>query len=250
MARPSLYFHRETLMAIGSATALALMGFLLRNDDTAGTFWSELGSGVLPSVIAGDLFFALHVADPVFGSQDTDELAWLGTNPYARQPISREMLSWNEDAGTFVLNADIDFGIKDDAGTLQASNFSIGTRLTGPGFIVLTGPMSFETSRPFVVDNSLDGNRLIIPGHQFFVGAQIQFREDIGGSGLPSGINSSGFWFVVSVNPDGIQISATAGGAALPLGNGSGRCALSDVFVIIEGNNVLIPSGSLTVAIG
>jgi len=237
-------------MPLGTQVGLDILGRILRNDVSAGTFWEELGSGVLNSVVAGDLNVSLHNADPVAGTQDTAEITWAGTQPYARQPVTREALSWNETSGRFVINVDVDFGANLSADPTQATHFSLGTRLTGPGFVVLTGPMSFEISRPFTVDNSLSGSKIIVPGHSFFVNAQVQFREDIGGAGLPSGINSSGFWFVVTADSDGIGIASTQGGSALPLGDGSGRCARSDVFDISPGGTVLIPAGSLTAMIG
>lgn len=105
--------------------------------------WSELrqalstpDSGV---DAAGELFFALHTADPgEAGTQTTSEVAYTG---YARRGVAR--------SGGFTITgnsvspaANVDFpACQAGSETVTATHFSIGVASTGAGVVLCSGPV-------------------------------------------------------------------------------------------------------------
>lgn len=99
-------------------------------------------TGVRGSTAAGNLFVALHTADPGEpGIQSTSEAAYTG---YARQPVARSGANWvvSGTGPTQVANAaNVDFPAS-TLGTPLITHFSIGYESTGATKIIVSGALT------------------------------------------------------------------------------------------------------------
>ena len=95
-------------------------------------------NGLQPSASAAAFFVSLHTADPgAAGNQATSEVSYTG---YGRAAVSRNTTGWNVD-GLFVQNGTtVIFGAC-TAGSVTASNFGVGTALTGNGTLLYSGTL-------------------------------------------------------------------------------------------------------------
>ncbi len=95
--------------------------------------------GLLPSVAAGNLYIALHSADPgEAGNQSTSELSYTG---YARVAVVRSAGGWTIASDTVSNAAQIQFG-QCTAGSGTAAYFSVGLDSSGAGVILMSGALS------------------------------------------------------------------------------------------------------------
>ena len=123
-------------MSKSNAFEAALLALIFQNSNIA-----NLGdaTGLRGATVPGQLFVALHTADPgETGDQTTNEVAYTG---YARVGIARS-------GGTFTITgnsvspaANIDFPAC-TAGTPVATHFSIGIAGSGAGMILYSGAIS------------------------------------------------------------------------------------------------------------
>lgn len=97
-------------------------------------------TGLRGSVAAGQLFIALHTADPgeAGSAQTTSEVAYTG---YARVGVARSGAGFTRTANSISPAANVDFP-PCTAGTATATYFSIGVASTGAGQILYRGPLT------------------------------------------------------------------------------------------------------------
>ncbi len=116
-----LSFDNSYLKLIFNATNLPLIA-----DNTATTPLTSL-------------YVALHSADPTSsGAQNTTEIAYTG---YTRVAVARTTGGWIVTANSVSPAANIVFPLG-TGGSGTATNFSVGTLLTGAGTILYTGAIS------------------------------------------------------------------------------------------------------------
>lgn len=97
-------------------------------------------SGVLGSATAGNLYIALHTADPgAAGTQATSEAAYTG---YARLPVARSAAGFTCVAGAVSNTGALEFG-SNASGQVVITHFSIGAASSGAGMILASGAVSF-----------------------------------------------------------------------------------------------------------
>jgi hypothetical protein len=123
-------------MSKSDAFETALLGLIFTNANIA-----NIGdaTGVRGSSAAGDLFFALHTADPgEAGSQTTSEVAYTG---YARVGVARSGAGFTVTGNSVSPVADVTFG-ECTGGTATATHFSIGTLSSGAGTVLYKGSLT------------------------------------------------------------------------------------------------------------
>ncbi len=117
-------------------------------------------TGLVGSTVPGDLFIALHTADPgEGGSQTTSETSY---GAYVRQAVPRSALGWTVSGNTFTNAALIAFPTC-SSGTATITHFSIGTLVSGAGMIlysaVLNAPLSVSSgTTPQFAIGDIDGS--------------------------------------------------------------------------------------------
>jgi len=123
-------------MSLSNASETALLSLLFNN-----TAWAGIGDagGLQPSAAAGNLFIALHTADPgETGNQSTSEAAYTG---YARVSVARSAGGFTV-AGNQVSNtATVQFG-ECTAGSATVTYFSVGVATSGATAILYRGALS------------------------------------------------------------------------------------------------------------
>lgn len=123
-------------MSLSNASETALLSLLFNN-----TAWAGIGDagGLQPSAAAGNLFIALHTADPgETGNQSTSEAAYTG---YSRVSVARSAGGFTV-AGNQVSNtATVQFG-ECTAGSATVTYFSVGVATSGATAILYRGALS------------------------------------------------------------------------------------------------------------
>lgn len=197
-------FENDLLLLIFNNVNIALIG-----DAT----------GIRGSTAVGNLYIALHTADPgEAGAATANEATYTG---YARLAVIRSVAGWTV-AGNQVSNAALaSFGLC-TAGTNTLTHFSIVTDLAGASKILYKGTLGASIQGPFTAALS---DTITIPGHTLAVNDLVAFYP-ANGSTLPGGITEGVQYFVktVPVAGESITISTTAGGATLDItsiGDGS-----------------------------
>lgn len=98
-----------------------------------------LFNGTALSGYGGNLFMALHSADPLdAGNQSTSEVSYTG---YGRVSVPRDITGFTVSGGNVVNAADISFGTC-TAGSATATHWSIGSSVSGSGKILYKGVIS------------------------------------------------------------------------------------------------------------
>jgi hypothetical protein len=123
-------------MSKSDAFEAALLDLIFLNTDIA-----NIGdaAGLQNSAAAGQLFFALHTADPgEAGSQTTNEISYTG---YARVGVARSGAGFTRTGNSISPAANVDFGAC-TAGSGTATHFSVGTLVSGAGMILYKGAIS------------------------------------------------------------------------------------------------------------
>jgi hypothetical protein len=123
-------------MSKSDAFETALLGMIFQNANIA-----NIGdaTGLRGAAAAGQLFFALHTADPgEAGTQTTNEVTYTG---YARVGVARSAAGFALTGNSISPVANVDFGAP-TAGTGTATHFSIGTLASGAGMILYRGPLT------------------------------------------------------------------------------------------------------------
>lgn len=142
-------------MSLSNAAETDLLKLIFNN-----TTWAGVGdvSGLLGSSTAGNLYLALHTADPgEAGDQTTSEATYTG---YSRVAVARSSggftVSGNQASNTAAVTFTACSG-----GTNTITHFSVGKASSGSGEILLSGAL----------DSSLAVSNLIAP--YFPIGALV-----------------------------------------------------------------------------
>lgn len=97
-------------------------------------------AGLLPSAAAGNLYFALHTADPdEAGNQSTNEAAYTG---YARMALPRTSAAFNVSGSGVNLVSNLEFGACTANPGAPLTHFSIGVAASGATKILYSGTLS------------------------------------------------------------------------------------------------------------
>lgn len=97
------------------------------------------GAGLLPSATAGNLFLALHSADPgEAGTQATSEVSYTG---YARVAVARSSSGFTVTGNVVRPASNVAFPVA-TGGSVTATHATIGTSSTGAGMVLYRGPLS------------------------------------------------------------------------------------------------------------
>jgi hypothetical protein len=123
-------------MSKSDAFETALLSLVFTNTNIANV---GDATGLRGSTAPGDLFFALHTADPgEGGSQTTSEISYTG---YARVGVVRSGSGFTVTGNSVSPVADVTFG-ECTAGSGTATHFSIGTLTSGAGTVLYKGALS------------------------------------------------------------------------------------------------------------
>ena len=126
-------------MSKSNAAETAFLTLVYLNTD-----WAGIGDagGLQNSASAGNLYVALHTADPTdTGTAESSECAYAG--PYARQAVPRSALGWTV-SGNQVSNADLIQFPQCSGGSETAKFVSITTADTGATQILWSGQLSAD----------------------------------------------------------------------------------------------------------
>lgn len=126
-------------MSLSNVAEDAILALILNNVD-----WANVGDadGIQGSATAGNLYLALHSADPgETGDQTTSEVAY--TN-YARVAVTRAGTGWTVSGGA-TLAANADFPACGGS-TATATYASIGSASSGAGIRIASGQLSNSIS--------------------------------------------------------------------------------------------------------
>jgi hypothetical protein len=97
-------------------------------------------AGLQPSAAAGNLWFALHTADPgEAGDQTTSETAYTG---YTRMSVARSSAGFTVTANAVNLVSNLDFPSCTASPGAALTHFSIGTSSSGTGKILYSGTLT------------------------------------------------------------------------------------------------------------
>lgn len=111
--------------------------------------------GLRGSVGAGNLYIALHTADPSAGDQTTSEATYTG---YGRASIARTAGAWTTASGASENTSAITFA-PCTAGSDTITHFSIGVAASGASKILYSGTCSLNVSAgitPNIAAGALD----------------------------------------------------------------------------------------------
>jgi len=123
-------------MSKSDAFESALLALIFQNTNIA-----NIGdaTGLRGAATAGELFFALHTADPGEPcTQTTSEVAYTG---YARRGVVRSSSGFTITGNSLSPAANVDFP-NCNAGTATATHFSVGVASTGAGLVLYKGTVT------------------------------------------------------------------------------------------------------------
>jgi hypothetical protein len=166
-------------------------------------------TGLRGSTVAGNLYLALHTANPgKAGDQTTSEATYTG---YARMAIARSAGGFTRTGSVQVSNAALITFAQCTAGNNVITHWSLGYAASGASVIVASGSIGNSYQGPFTATTA---DVITIPGHSLAVNDQVAFYA-AQGSTLPTGITEGLAYFVKTVSGNDITISTTQGGATL-----------------------------------
>ena len=123
-------------MSKSDAFESALLALIFQNTNIANV---GDATGLRGAAAAGQLFVALHTADPgEAGTQTTNEVAYTG---YARVGLARSSAGFTITGNSVSPAAHVDFPAC-TAGSATATHFSIGVASTGAGVVLYKGAIS------------------------------------------------------------------------------------------------------------
>ncbi len=123
-------------MSKSDAFESALLALIFQNTNIANV---GDATGLRGAAAAGQLFVALHTADPgEAGTQTTNEVAYTG---YARVGLARSSGGFTITGNSVSPAANVNFPIC-TAGSATATHFSIGVASTGAGVVLYKGAIS------------------------------------------------------------------------------------------------------------
>lgn len=221
-------FTQDLLDHLYLNTALALVGD---------------ASGLQPSATAGNLYMALHTADPgAAGAQNTSECAYTS---YARVAIPRSGSGFTRTLQKITNFAEVAFP-QCTGGSETATHWSIGTASSGAGKVLHTGPLSLNA----VIFTATTADTLTCPAHTLVVDDRVVAYAVVGIT-LPTGITAGTIYWVKTVSGNDITLSTTQGGSTLDVtAAGGGKIALSKQLAISNGITPKVAAGVLGITEG
>ena len=124
-------------MSMSDAAETALLNLLFNN-----AAWANVGNagGLQPSSAPGNLFVALHTADPgEAGDQTTSEISYTG---YGRVPVARSSAGWTMSGNQVSNFAQVQFGEMSGGAGGTATYFSVGLITSGASQIMFSGQLT------------------------------------------------------------------------------------------------------------
>jgi len=187
-------------------------------------------TGLRGSTAAGNVYLALHTADPgEAGDQTTSEATYTS---YARTALSRDTAgtpAFGAAASGAASNAILIQCPQCTGGSNNISHWSIGVASGGASKILYRGCIG---GTPIAFTGKASDDIVRIPGHTFVVDDRIVFAADPSG-GLPTGITEGTIYWVKTVSGNDITLSTTQGGATLDLtADGSGMVAEVTILAV------------------
>ncbi len=233
--------------ALTNPMAQGLANLLFLNDDSG---LNNVGdaTGIIKSTADGTWFCDLLNTWP--GAAGT-----AGTSPlsdpshsytgYVQKTIPRNATDWTLSSQTVSNDNDLAFGKKTNVGTAVANYWGI-RRTTAEATFDFIGPLALEASQPFVVDDSVTADTLVVPGHSYIDTDQVQILV-VDGASLPSGLSDGDIVFVITAAADTFQVSTISGGGAINIGNGAGRVAKVLPKTIAQNDTPQIDAGDMQI---
>jgi hypothetical protein len=170
-------------------------------------------SGLQPSATAGNIYVALHSADPgLAGDQTTSEVAYTG---YSRYAVPRDNTKWTVSGSgpVQIVNALTLLFPTCTGGSDVARWFSLGCAGTSTGKIIARGPL---VATWYDFTGTATDDTVFAPSSAFSIDDLVVFMADEDGT-LPTGIVAGTVYFVKAVTADKFTIAATSGGTAIDL---------------------------------
>lgn len=188
-------------------------------------------TGLRGSTTAGNLYAALHSADPgEAGDQTTSELAYTG---YSRQAIPRSSAGWTV-SGNQVSNAAlVQFGNCTAGGPVTANYVSVGVAASGASMVLYRAPVGVATAPKFFTATAAD--TVTVPGHSLAVNDKCVGWPTPAAT-LPTGLTEGVIYFVKTVSGNDLTLSATQGGATLDLTSAGAGILAKIVGLAIDTN--------------
>jgi hypothetical protein len=231
-------------MSKSNGAETGFLELVLENKIASGGVLEDIGSGIQASGTAGDLYLALHTADPgESGDQTTSEATY---DNYARTAIARQDASWTVSGNQAVNAADIDCPTADPGTPTNVLKFwSLGTDASGAGNILYRGHIGEAVKSG---TGKASNDTLTVPGHTLAVDDEIVFYA-LAGDTLPTGITEGVVYFVKTVSGNDLTISTTQGGATLNV-TADGAFVVGRVVSITVTQNIqpTFPAGQLSIA--
>jgi hypothetical protein len=197
-------------------------------------------TGIRGSTVAGNLWLALHTADPgEAGSAVTNECAYLN---YARVQIARSGAGFVVTASSVSPAANADFPQAGAGANEVATHFSIVNTAAGAGIILYKGIIG-GAAKPFTADT---GDLITCPAHGFVADDRVVF-EALEGVALPTGLVEGTRYFVLATGlvTDAFKVSATSGGAAIDVtASGGGILHKSQAITILPNVTPRLTTGT------
>jgi hypothetical protein len=230
------------MTALTNPMAQALGNLLFLNDDSG---LNNVGdaTGIIKSTADGTWFCDLLSSWP--GQAGTAAGTFLTYTGYVQKTIPRNATDWTLTSQTISNDNDLAFGKKTDAGTQTASYWGI-RRTAAEATYDFIGPLALEASQPFVCDDSLQADALIVPGHTYVDDDEVQILL-VDGASLPGGLSDGDIVYVITPVGDYFQVEATLGGGAIALTNGAGRIAKVLQKVIAQNDTPQIDAGDMQI---
>lgn len=198
------------------------------------------GTGLPGSATAGNLFYALHTADPGDGgSQSSSEVGYTG---YARASAPRSSGGFLVSGKNVSPAVELSFGKRTDTGAAVTVFFwSLGTASSGAGNLILRGGIG-AAPQPFTAATT---DSITSPGHGLSMNDRVVFwqYESIA---LPTGITEGTVYFVNSVSGDTFTISTTQGGGNVDItAAGQGTCQKITPLTITQNVTPKLETGTV-----
>lgn len=200
-------------------------------------------TGLRGSTVAGNLYVALHTADPgEAGKQNTSETAY--TN-YARVAVARSGAGWTVAANNVVNAGAVNFP---QCGVTGATLmfWSVGYESAGATKMLYKAPLGNQPAELFTA-NDVVGDVIVIPGHSLVVDDRIAFYP-VPNDTFPTGITEGTVYWVKTSAANQITISATQGGIAVDItAVGAGRAQKVVPLVVSNGITPSFAAGALSI---
>lgn len=241
-------------MAMSDELEVGLLNLLAGNAVPALSILAEVSNGISPSGTTGDLFLSLHKSSVGEGGNQTTNEVDLGGSEfdnYAREPLPRTLGGgddWTVAANVLSNTSDVVYALDGGMGsTVVVTHWAIGTHATGAGHVLWHGAF---VQAPKLFTAIAADDLLHSAAHGFTLQTETLLVFSAPGGTLPSPLVEGTVYYPVTpvASLNGLQLSATQGGAAIDLTtSGSGWIAKLTALTIQSGVQPKITAGTLQV---